>query len=333
VVNNLYVMGRDAGGKTFVGGAYLETAYDQGPWIATGGIRLDHWSSSDAIRREYVLATGVTTLNAPAADADGDLPTGRIGLRYNLSDALWLRAAAYAGFRAPTLNELHRPFRVGNDVTEANPLLKPEKLQGVEVGIGGDGGVRWQSTLFYNLLKDPITNVTVGFGPATFPTAGFIPAGGTLRQRQNAGEIEAWGLEGEASGNVSERLMLRAAYAYTHARVDGGSTAPQLTGLRPAQTPKLTATAGLDWQAGEKLNVSADLRYESLRFDDDLNSRRLAAGVTVDARAAWSVGPGAEVYLAVENLGDVKLEVGETADGVESYGEPRTVRIGFAYRR
>ncbi len=78
------------------------------------------------------------------------------------------------------------------------------------------------------------------------------------------------------------------------------------------------------------MNVTADLRYESLRFEDDLNSRRLSAGVSLDARAAWSVGPGAEVYLAVENLGDVKLEVGETADGVESYGEPRTVRIGFA---
>jgi outer membrane receptor protein involved in Fe transport len=333
VVNNAYVMGRDAGGKTFVGGVYLETAYDRGPWVATGGVRVDHWSSSDAQRHEYVLATGVTTLNAPAADADGTLPTGRIGLRYSLSPEVWIRTAAYAGFRAPTLNELHRPFRVGNDVTEANPLLTPEKLRGIEAGIGGEGPLHWQTTLFYNLLKNPITNVTVGVGPGTFPTAGFIPAGGTLRQRQNAGEIKAWGLEGEASGNLGDRLRLRAAYAYTHARVDGGSAAPQLTGLRPAQTPKLTATAGLDWQASDKINVSADLRYESLRFDDDLNSRELAAGVSLDARAAWSVGPGAEVYLAVENLGDVKLEVGETADGVESYGEPRTFRIGFAYRR
>jgi outer membrane receptor protein involved in Fe transport len=333
VVNNAYVMGRDAGGKTFVGGVYLETAYDQGPWVATGGVRVDHWSSSDAVRREYVLATGATTLNAPAADADGTLPTGRIGLRYSLSPDLWIRTAAYAGFRAPTLNELHRPFRVGNDITEANPLLKPEKLRGVEAGIGGDGDLHWQTTLFYNLLKDPIANVTVGFGPGTFPTAGFVPAGGTLRQRQNAGEIKAWGLEGEASGDLGDTLTLRGAYAYTHARVDGGATAPQLTGLRPAQTPKFTATAGLDWQASDKLNVSADLRYESRRFEDDLNSRKLAAGVQVDARAAWSVGPGSEVYLAVENLGDVNLEVGETADGVESYGEPRTVRIGFAYRR
>jgi outer membrane receptor protein involved in Fe transport len=333
VVSNQFVMGRDAGGKTFVGGAYLEAAYDQGPWIVTGGVRADHWSSTDAERREYVLATGVTTLNAPGPDADGTLPTGRIGVRYSLSDSLWLRAAAYAGFRAPTLNELHRPFRVGNDITEANPLLKPEKLRGIEAGVGGDGPLRWQTTAFYNLLKDPIANVTIGVGPGTFPTAGFVPSGGTLRQRQNAGEIEAWGLEGEASGELGEALSLRAAYGYTHAKVDGGASAPQLTGLRPAQTPKLTVTAGLDWQASERLGLTADLRYESARFEDDLNSRVLAAGVSLDARAAWSIAPGSEVYVAAENLGGAKLEVGETADGVESFAAPRTFRIGFAYRR
>ena len=333
VINGAFTMGRDAGGKTFVGGVYLETAYDQGPWIVTGGVRADHWSSTDAQRHEFVLATGVTTLNASAADADGTLPTGRVGVRYGLSPELWVRTAAYAGFRAPTLNELHRPFRVGNDITEANPLLTPEKLRGIEAGIGGDGPVRWQTTLFYNLLKDPIANVTIGIGPGTFPTAGFVPAGGTLRQRRNTGEIKAWGLEGEASGEIGDAVSLRAAYAYTHARVDGGATAPQLTGLRPAQTPKLTVTAGVDWQATEQLSLSADLRYESLRFEDDLNSRKLSAGVGIDARAAWSVGQGSEVYVAAENLGGAKLEVGETADGVESFSAPRTFRVGFAYRR
>jgi outer membrane receptor protein involved in Fe transport len=173
----------------------------------------------------------------------------------------------------------------------------------------------------------------LGVGPRTFPTAGFVPAGGTLRQRQNAGEIRAWGLEGEASGELSEALTLRGAYAYTHARVDGGASAAQLTGLRPAQTPALTVTGGLDWQASDKLNLTADVRYESLRYEDDLNSRKLKAGVTLDARAAWSIASGAEVYLAAENLGDAKLEVGRTADGVESYSAPRTFRIGFAYRR
>ena len=333
VVNGAFTMGRDAGGRTFVGGVYFEGAYDQGPWIVTGGARVDHWTSSDAQRHEFVLATGATTLNSSAPNASGTVPTGRIGVRYALTPDVWLRGAAYAGFRAPTLNELHRPFRVGNDITEANPLLTPEKLYGIEGGIGGDALVHWQATLFYNQLNDPITNVTIGLGPATFPLAGFVPAGGTLRQRRNAGEIDAWGVEGEASGEVATALSWRTAFAYTHARVDGGFSAPQLTGLRPAQTPEWTVTGGLDWRALEKLTISGQIRYVSAQFDDDQNVRRLPPGAELNARAAWSLAPGQEVYLAVDNLADAKTSTGKTADFVDSYSEPRTFRVGFSYRR
>ena len=65
--------------------------------------------------------------------------------------------------------------------------------------------------------------------PTTNPIAGVIPAGGTLRQRQNAGEIKAYGFEGEVAGDITPALGWRAAVAATHARVDGGSSAPQLT--------------------------------------------------------------------------------------------------------
>lgn len=334
VVNGAYVMGRDAGGRTFVGGAYLESAYDQGPWMVTGGVRLDHWRAMDAQRHEFVLATGATTLDSAAPDDSGTVPTGRIGLRYAVSPDLWLRTAAYASFRAPTLNELHRPFRVGNDVTEANPSLKPEKLYGVEAGLGGDGArLHWSAAAFYNVLKDPVTNVTLGVGPKTFPIAGFIPAGGTLRQRQNAGEVRAWGLEGDAGGDLGAQLAWRAAFAYTHARVRGGTVAPQLTGLRPAQTPALTATAGLDWRPLDRLTVSGAARYVSRQYDDDQNLRRLAPGALLDMRAAWRLGQREEVYVSIDNVADAKFSTGKTADFVDSYSEPRTLRVGFSYRR
>ena len=332
-LNGAFTRDREAGGQTLVGGAYVEAAYDEAPWIVTGGVRVDGWSSSDARRIERDTATGKITLEEHAPDASGTLPTARFGIRYSVAPELWLRAAAYAGFRPPTLNELHRPFRVGNDVTEANPDLRPEKLSGVEAGLGGDGQVRWTLTAFYNWLKDPITNVTIGVGPATFPTAGFIPAGGTLRQRQNAGEIRAYGLEGEAFGDLAQTLSWRAAFSATHARVDGGGSAPQLTGLRPAQTPELTVTAGLDWRPLDPLTVTADLRYESQRFEDDLNSRILRPGTELDMRAGWRVAPHAEVYVAAENVTDARIETGATADGVISLGAPRTFRIGFDYRR
>ncbi|WP_293679393.1 TonB-dependent receptor [uncultured Phenylobacterium sp.] len=324
---------RTAGGKTLVAGAYLEAALDQGPLILTGGVRLDRARAYDAERIERDTATGAILLNAPGPNRSDTLPTGRVGIRYALSEAFYVRSAAYAGFRAPTLNELHRPFRVGNDITEANPNLKPETLQGIEAGVGGDGPVHWGATVFFNRLKDPIANVTIGMGPGTFPTAGFVPAGGTLRQRQNAGEIEAWGVEADSSGAFGDMINWRAALSYTDAEVHGGAKAPQLTGLRPAQTPRWTVTGGLDVRPTEALSLSADLRYESMRFEDDLNSRRLSAGISLNARATWRFAEDLEAYVAVENLADEKIEVGETADGVESFAAPQTFRVGVTFRR
>ena len=40
------------------------------------------------------------------------------------------RGSVYKAFRAPTLNELFREFRVGNAVPQANPFLTPETLFG-----------------------------------------------------------------------------------------------------------------------------------------------------------------------------------------------------------
>jgi outer membrane receptor protein involved in Fe transport len=333
-MNGQFTRLRKAGGETSVAGLYVQGDWNAEPLLLTAGARVDAWRAGGAVRREQDAQTRALTLDAHPAGADGVTPTVRAGLRYSLTPELWLRAAAYTGFRPPTLNELHRPFRVGNDVTEANPALKPERLSGVEAGLGGGAAaLRWSATAFYNRLSDPITNVTVGAGPGTFPTAGFIPAGGVLRQRRNAGLIKAWGLEGEADGELGAALGWRAAFAYTHARVDGGASAPQLTGKRPAQAPALTATAGLDWRPLDRLSLSAELRYESLRYEDDLNSRKLKAGVQVDARAGWRIAEATEIYVAAENLADADIAVGQTADGVTSYAEPQTFRVGIAYRR
>ena len=96
--------------------------------------------------------------------------------------ALTLRAAAYLGWRLPTLNELYRPFRVGADATAANAALAPERLEGVEAGLElrPAPGARIGVTLFANRLDDAIANVTLGQGPGVFPGVGFVAAGGAV---------------------------------------------------------------------------------------------------------------------------------------------------------
>jgi outer membrane receptor protein involved in Fe transport len=328
--------GREAGGETAVYGAYVDASWTQGPWLVAGGLRTDHWSNEAGFRREHTLATGVVTLDETDPDRSGDVVSARLAVRRDLGSLLgegyaW-RAAAYSGFRPATLNELHRPFRVGDDITEANAALEPETLRGIETGLAFDrDGIAWGATVFWNEIEDAIVNVTIGEGPATFPRAGFVPAGGVLRQRQNAGTIEAWGVELNGSVQATEALSLNAALSWTDAEVDGGTAAPQLTGLRPAQAPEWSATAGVDWRATDRLTLGVAARYESARFDDDLNSRSLDAAVTLDARAEWAARQGVMLYAAVDNAFDEEVEVSETGLGVAGYGPPRTLRAGLRF--
>jgi len=324
---------RRAGGNNSVGGVYAEGSTRSGPWLISGGARLDHWSTSNGMRREVNLETNAPTLELSPADRDGVVATGRIGARRDISEMNWIRASAYSGFRAPSLNELHRPFRVGNDITEANAELNPEQLYGVELGTGGDGAISWQATAFYNHIADPITNVTIGFGPGVFPVAGFVPNGGSLRQRQNGGAIDAVGLEAEIGGEVVNGFSLRAGLIANWARVDGGSVAPQLSGMEPAQTPRFAATLQADWDITNQLYLATDLRYEGRRFEDDLNTRTLSPAFVAGARAGWRLAPGMEVYVAVANIFDANVEIRESATGLESFSAPRIFQLGVAYRQ
>ncbi len=327
-IGSAFTRDRVAGGETFVAGVYAEGWRQAGPWLFAGGARVDQWRASGATRVERDLATSLPVLNVSPADNDAVAPTARFGLRRDLSETTFLRSAIYAGFRPPTLNELHRPFRVGNDVTEANAALEPERLAGFDLAFGGDGDVTWSVGVFATRLEDAIVNVTLGAGPGTFPPGVFVPAGGAFRRRQNAGRIDAAGVEAEANGDVGA-IAWRAALNYTDARMGGGA----LDGLRPAQSPQWSATAGLSWDVTARTALSADVSYESARFEDDLNSRELSPATILDLRVDQQLTDAVTLFAALDNATDEAVETAETADGIESFAAPRAFRIGVRLAR
>ncbi|MBY0564929.1 MAG: TonB-dependent receptor [Hyphomonadaceae bacterium] len=322
-VGGTFTRTRVAGGETRMAGAYVEAWREGNDWLLSGGARVDQWEASRGARTERDRATNAILLDFRPSDNAVVLPTARLGVRRDLGDDAYLRAAAYAGFRPPTLNELHRPFRVGNDVTEANAALEPERLTGVDAAIGSEGeAFSWEIGAFATQLEDAIVNLTLGAGPGTFPPGVFVPAGGAYRQRRNAGEIDARGIEAEANG-AWRTLTWRVAANYTRA---------EIAGLRPAQAPEWAATGSLRWNAGTATTLSAHFAYESARFEDDLNSRELSPALTVDLRAEHALLDGLSVFAALDNAFDAAVETAETADGIESFDAPRTLRFGLRWR-
>jgi iron complex outermembrane receptor protein len=227
-----------------------------------------------------------------------------------------LRAAAYTGFRLPTLNELYRPFTVFPVATRANAALAVEQLRGVEAGVDlrPANGISFGATLFYNRLNDAIANITIG---------------PNLRQRGNVDAVVAKGLEltGEA---IFGAVALSGSYAYSDSKVRASGSAAALNGLSPAQSPRHAANATLRWTPNAGAIFSATARYVGAQFEDDLESNILPSALTFDGFAQVPITRQAALTARVENVFD-KAVVTRKVDSSIDLGTPRIVWIGLKF--
>jgi outer membrane receptor protein involved in Fe transport len=235
----------------------------------------------------------------------------RLWATYAATGALTVRVAFQSGHRGPTINELYRPFRVGNVITEANPLLDPESARGVEAGASWHRrGHTLRALGFWSRVDDAIVNVTLSSGGATI-----------IRQRRNAARITARGMEIEAEIRATRSLMLTGSTAF----IDSTFAAGPLEGLRVPQVPRWHHAIGAR-AVFDRLRLSAEWRYIGRQFDDDVNAFVLDRSTMTDVRAGWMVRRNVEIFGAIENVLDEEQDVGRTP--LRTIGLPRTSRVG-----
>jgi outer membrane receptor protein involved in Fe transport len=300
-VNGKVTLSRVAG-RQDDGAVYLEDVATLSTRITlSGGIRFDSWRNFDAQRN-----------GTPLANRSDDAWSPRLSLLVHASDRLTLTAAAYRAFRAPTLNELYRAFRVGNVQTLANESLGPERLSAFEIG-ARSGPLRL--TMFSMTTDDTVANVTLSTTPSLI-----------TRQRRNLGSTRSRGAELEAEQWLSPRWRLSAGYLFCDARV----TAGDLAGKRLPQVPRNAATAQLAFN-GARGTAGIQARWSSMQFDDDVNQFPLRSYAVADLFASHPIAPHLDATVAIENATNRRVEVSATP--VITLGTPRTVRVGVRYGR
>jgi outer membrane receptor protein involved in Fe transport len=307
---------RFAGGVNTDFGLFLEDDFSVGErLVLTGGIRADRYRITDGYYRA-LGPTGATIRDDEfAGRADWEL-TYRAGALFRASDTLRLRAAAYSGFRLPTLNELYRPFVVFPITTNANENLAPERLEGYEAGIDWSPmpGIALSLTAFDNQVEDAIANVTL------------TP---TTRQRRNLDAIQAQGLELSATAELGE-VSFAGSLAYTDAEVRGTGLAASLDGNRPSQTPEIAASGTLSWEPTQGALLSATLRHVGEQFESDVETDVLPAATTLDLFGQYPLWRELSAVARVENLLDEEI-VTRNDGSTRDLGVPQTFWIGLRY--
>lgn len=271
-----------AGGSQRTSAAFAEDVFAMNARTSvTAGLRYDTWRSDSAW-------------------------SPRLSLLHRATNDLAITASAYRAFRAPTLNELYRGFRVGNVVTLANGGLTAERLSAIEAG------VRWRwlrANLFSMMTTDTIANVTLTTTPSLI-----------TRQRQNLGSSRSRGIELEADKSFGTHWSASAGWLFSDATVSGGRRTPQV--------PRNQATAQLAY-AQTRWRGGVQTRWSSMQFDDDLNQFRLRSYFAADVFASAPLIAHLDATLSVENVFDRRIEVSATP--VITLAQPRSVRFGVRW--
>ena len=277
--------------------------------LQAGAAPMTRLTLAGGIRHEWRAAPTM-------ADSRDQATVGRASATFELSRATFLRGSIGTSHRWPTLNELVRNFQVGNVLTRANPNLKPEQAKSADVAFGASGR-NWQASIggFWTVVDDAVANVTISSGAII------------TRERENAGDAHAKGLELEFEVHPVQALRLRASGAFSDATFRN-SEEPALEGNRLPQIPRAAGSLTADWSLPHGTMASLLWHGTSPQFDDDRNQFLLQSASQFDLQVAGRLS-NFRWQLVLENALDNRVEVGRTP--LVTIAPGREVRVGLTW--
>jgi outer membrane receptor protein involved in Fe transport len=321
---------REAGGEQAFAGIFTAVGFRPDPATRVdASVRVDAWELSEGRRIETSLISGLPLRTDLQDDRDGLEPSAALEFTRDLKQNLEARVSAGTGFRLPTLNELHRPFRVRNDIVEANPQLDPERFVSLE------GGINWKpsenlqlrAAVFHHWISDAVGNVPVTDPAEIRAIFGSIPAGGSGSQRQNVDEARVLGVQADVEWQAAEALTFGLSGIWSETEFSSSPRQPLLEGKPFPQAPDLRLIASGEWRASERFSVFAGVEYGASQFDDALASRRIPDYTSARIGASWRTHR-AIYQIRIENLFDEQIQTGLSSDGIRTLAGPRSLWAG-----
>jgi outer membrane receptor protein involved in Fe transport len=318
---------RESGGEQLISGGFVQGQVWVRPSLSvTLSARVDSWKNTDGRNLETTVATGLPTVNNKPSlpDRDDTVVSPRAAVLYRVSDKVSAFGSISSGFRAPTLNELYRQFRVGAILTLANDQLGPERLVGGELGINVApvDGLTFRSSWYDNRVKNPVANVTIATN---------------TQQRQNLGRTKITGWQNDVDYRVAREWRVGAGYLFNSAKVREFAANPALVGLFLPQVPKHRGSVNVSYSNPRLVTATVTGFFYGRQFDDDLNLRTkpgaaepgLPAYGTMEISALRGIGRNLDVFFGVQNLLDKEYYVGFAPTTI---GTPRLVNGGIRVR-
>lgn len=327
---------RKAGGRQQLLGVFVSNQFS---WadeqMLDVNVRLDYWKLWDGFRTELDKRTDLMSKDERYEDRSAWEPALSISYQRKLSERLQWNLGLARSFRLPTINELYRPFRVRNDITEANPQLVPEHFTNLESSLRWRVNEAWtvELGLFEYWIEDMVANVYQFDGPAP-SIGGFVPAGGTFSQKQNVEDSRVSGAELKLNYAPSDTVSLGFHYFYSDARFLENPLSPGIEDRDFPQIPLHKLVLQGSWEPFANLRLDGWYTFSAAQYDDALNTRELDSYSKVDVAASYRLDLEQEwtVYIKVSNLTNEVILTGKASNGVRSIAPERMIRVGANWK-
>jgi outer membrane receptor protein involved in Fe transport len=310
-----------SGGNENTAAFFIQDLWQAGHKVTLSiGGRYDYWSNSDARTESRSLATNVTTRTI-FPDRSQSAFNPRVAAIIAAGERVSFYGAFSRSFRAPTLNELYRGFRVGNVATQANENLVAETANTFEGGVNVRGIQRKlivRANVFSTMVHDPVVSVTVSSTPSLI-----------TRRRQNVGETRSQGIEMDTEFAATPQLRVSGSYLFVDSRITEFPADPALIENVPPQVARHQLSLRLTLRQSSRWSFGAQARAASAQFEDDINSLRLRPYLTIDATSTFRLRRGVEIFAAGENILNSRYDIGLTPN--RTVAAPAFVRLGLRF--
>ncbi len=327
---------RNEGGEQSFLGAFVTVQAELDEASALEGtLRVDHWRQFNGFRNEFDLESNAQIRDTLYTDRSGNDPSVNLNYTRRIDPNWSFNALVFTGFRAPTLNELYRPFRVRNDITESNPLLANESITGGEIGFFyRDEANSLQFSGFNYFMDDMITNVFLHDDTGFDPLCGFVPGGGSCNQRQNVGESNVKGLEMAWQWDAATGIEILFNYLFSDTEITQSAAQPLLSGKSFPLASEHKISGQLAWNPNDELTILAQVQYRSGQFDNVLNTRPIDSVTQVNIGTSYDF-PGSKwsVRVQVDNVFDEEIVTAIATSGIITQAAPLNAWISLRYEK
>jgi hemoglobin/transferrin/lactoferrin receptor protein len=219
----------------------------------------------------------------------------KIGVVYDVTDALSLYGQYAHGFRAPPYYEANAGFTNALYGYEIIPTtdLEPETSDNFEIGVRGNfsGGSSFTLSTFYSVYRNFLSAVQISEPPET-PLIEF--------QYQNLPKVEIWGIEGTATVVLDYGFSAMASFSWAEGTdVETGDPVNDVDPLK--------LVGGLRWDDAE-LGLGIEFTGTYYAAHDRVTEGTFVTpeSTVFDLTARWDVTPNITIAGGIYNITDEK---------------------------